>query len=753
MKKDSGIAFVEWCLGTTPGYAAIGSKHHRTKSWKLTILPYPSSVKAMTEHVSHAGRASDMYFCPTVLRAPRSIKENIILSTVIWADLDECPPDAMLIKPTVVVETSPHRYQAFWKLRAPEQAVDAEEINHRIAKYHDDQGCDQAGWDLTQQLRIPGTNNYKYGDRYSTSIIVKIIESDFERKYDLSDFDVYPAIATRIKKPIPEVTRTASEILYDPHIQTRLHASAYELFEETPKADSWSESLWKLELLLVGAGLSDEEVFAVAKEAACNKYERDNRPESHLWEDVCRARAQKNFQAPSPSPRENGIGSDNVYISKKPILTEDEHTLIKQRKTIIEEYAGWASGITDAPKQYHEAGAFAILSGLLAGVVKIPTSAGTLRTNLWFMLLGETTLSRKTTSQKLAIGVLEDVDSECILATDGSVEGVLDAMASRRNRASIYHKDEFSGLLEAMVKRDYLAGAMEHFTQLYDSQHIKRLLRTGPIDIRDPIFILFTGGIRDRIYWNLSVEHIASGFAPRFIFVSPQVDLTNSMPLGPPGIEDMQKRAEIVTRLHGIYSHYNKGSSTLADGSIQFHTWDVKIDPDAWVVYNRIEHVMHTMAFESDVSDLMMPMMDRLAKSGLKMATLIAASERLGEEVVVHTIDILHAFHYIESYLDYSVEIVSNAGKSANEMLYDRLAKYVSDNPGVNRSLLMRRYHMSSKSADGIFTTLEERGVLVKIKMSDGWTYYPNDYAEIMTSTNGDSPHAEEEVDFSETSD
>ena len=762
MQKDSGIAFIKWCLGVDSGWAAIGSKHYRTNAWRLATFPYGADGDddTIADYISKKGRSSNMYFCPTVLRGPKSRKENISLSTVAWADLDYCSPDKMQVPPTVVVETSPNRYQAYWKLVRPESALDVEEINHRIAKFHEEDGCDQGGWDLTQQLRIPGTNNFKYLGSYSKTIIVKIIEQDFNKKYELSDFDIYPATNFRHKTPVPELVGykdgDGRDIIYNPTVRTRLHASAYELFEETPTG-SWSEKLFKLELLLLSAGLSDNEVFTVVKEAGCNKYERDGRPDEHLWEDVCRAKAQYSHQSPSPSAYDNSVGSDTVYIPKMPLLTEDEHALAKQRETFIERYVKWASEKTDASPQYHEAGAFTILSALLAGVVKIPTSAGTFRTNLWFMTLGETTLSRKSTAMGYAMSMIKEIDKECMLATDGSIEGVLDALTTRRNRSSIYNKDEFSGLLQAMAKKDYLAGAMESFTQLYDSQHLRRLLRSGPVDVQDPIFIMYTGGIRDAVYTTIETAHIASGFIPRFIFVSPTVDLTRQRPIGPVIFENMSGRTALVNGLQCVYDHYNDMSyddDDKNDGSIRMpKTWEATLSPEAWALYNRIEHTMQKMAFESDVRDLMMPMMDRLAKSGIKMAALIAAAERLNDTITVHITDIIHAFHYIESYLEYSIEVVSNAGKSASEILIERMANYITDNPGVSRALLMRKYHLTSKSADGTFSTLIDRGLVYASKKAAGLSFFPMNSQSEGDDNPGttmvmDKPVTEGEIDF-----
>ena len=43
-----------------------------------------------------------------------------------------------------------------------------------------------------------------------------------------------------------------------------------------------------------------------------------------------------------------------------------------------------------------------ILSCLLAGATRIESSIGNIATNLWMMVLGETTITRKSTAMKMA---------------------------------------------------------------------------------------------------------------------------------------------------------------------------------------------------------------------------------------------------------------------------------------------------------------------------------------------------------------
>src|SRR6201999_3023795 len=97
--------------------------------------------------------------------------------------------------------------------------------------------------------------------------------------------------------------------------------------------------------------------------------------------------------------------------------------------------------------------------------------------NLWFMILGDTTLTRKTTAMDLAVDLLMDVDPDVILATDGSIEGLMQGLSTRPKRPSIFLRDEFSGLLEMMTKWDYYAGMAEVLTKLYDGKMQKRILK------------------------------------------------------------------------------------------------------------------------------------------------------------------------------------------------------------------------------------------------------------------------------------
>src|SRR4030042_4014954 len=60
------------------------------------------------------------------------------------------------------------------------------------------------------------------------------------------------------------------------------------LYTDEPEED-WSGVLWRLARICFEAGMTREEVFVIASNAKCNKYERDKRPLRHLWLDIIKA--------------------------------------------------------------------------------------------------------------------------------------------------------------------------------------------------------------------------------------------------------------------------------------------------------------------------------------------------------------------------------------------------------------------------------------------------------------------------------
>jgi len=664
----------------------------------------------------------DVYYCPQIFKSREIRKDNVAICPSVWADLDECSPDNLEIQPSLLVESSPGRYQALWLVEGGTDPRTAMDISKRIAYHYADEGADRSGWDLTQLLRVPGTTNHKYTHLANETgrVVVELLGSP-GLAYSVEELSVFPEVSlTDYEKiPMPDRTRYGTGREAMEVFRLKLKESTWTAFEKMPIGD-WSKVLFALEMDCYEAGMDKEDVYVVVRDAACNKFRRNGLGNDHVWQDVCRA-----YGRHLENVRKVQIV---VPLEDTQLLTDEERARVTEKRTFVEEYIDWASSLGDAATQYHQGGAFIILSALLSGNVFLPTSFGNIKPNIWFMILADTTLTRKSTAMDIAMDLLAEVDSDSIMATDGSIEGLMQGLSTRPGKPSIFLRDEFSGLIEQITKKDYYAGMAEVLTKLYDGKLQKRMLRKETIEVRDPNLILFAGGIKTRVQQLLKLDHVSSGFIPRFLFLTAESDLAKVRPLGPPTNLDTRERDRLKQYLIDMHDFYNQMSIVVTPqgAKIPMQTkWEAHLTPEAWKRYNKFEKDTQKLALAGNRADLMTPLYDRLSKSMLKAVILLAASEQRDPdgEVEIDVDDILLGIKYAEGWLEYAIDVVNGIGQSAAEHQIDTILTHIRKHPGVSRSLLMRNYHLSAREAEAVFVTLEQRGLITKTPVGKGLVY------------------------------
>ncbi len=698
--------FFETVFGKETGYIGVATKEGDV--FAEAYFEYPEELSGLLEWVNRNLSKRNIYFCPQLLSLPKRTKANVRICTNIWADLDEADPKGITPSPSVVLTTSPGRYQGLWLLEESVEPLAGESASRRLTY---SAGADPSGWDLSQLLRIPLTYNMKYPD----SPIVEVSRLAPDIKYPLSIFMELeePPEYKGVDKDFPKdkIDKLDSEEILK-RFRDKLVPSVFNLYASPPEKD-WSSALWSLECMCLESGMEAEEAFVVCWNAACNKYKRDGRTPSELWRELLKAQAMVEIKAEE----------DDKYIELPSLLTEEERTkLAKQPKTFVERYVEWCRSRSDAAWQYHQAGAFIILSCLLAESVRLPTSFGTVQPNLWFMILGDTTLTRKTTAMEMAMDLLLNVYPEAILATDGSIEGLLTELSVRPGKTSLFWRDEFSGMLESMRKKDYYSGMVEALTKLYDGKYQKRILRKETIEVKDPVFILFAGGIKTRIIELLDIDYIINGFVPRFIFIVAEPDLSGFKPAGPASEELLRLNTELVEELNIVRENYD-AETVMVVGEQHISSkrvWNAQLSKDAWERYNAMEKALVEAGLRSDNPDIYTPTMDRLAKSGLKIAVLMAAARQdpsKNESGTVHVEldDVIRAIYYIDQWKDFSTQVVNSAGKSLSEKTLER-ALILIRRGKETRSAIMRSMHLTSRETDLILDTLEQRGFITRTK-------------------------------------
>jgi hypothetical protein len=405
-------------------------------------------------------------------------------------------------------------------------------------------------------------------------------------------------------------------------------------------------------------------------------------------------------------------------------------------ETFIDRYVEYGWSVTDAPRQYHVAGGAIILSAIMSPQVTLPAQHTKIRPNLWAMILASTTVTRKSTSMDLAVSTLAEVLSpdDFLMGTDGSQEGILTELQQRDGKTSIFHRDEITGFIEATVKKDYMAGMLQSLTSLYDCRQEKRTLRSGTIDVKKPRLIIWCGGIKTQMQEVVTVEHIRSGFLPRFIIVSGTTSSDQLRPIGPPQEYDPSEdvRAQIVDELYKIVDFWQPkptvkkmslGSTTTQRTVIQGER-EMIATPEAWKRIQWLSHDAVKMGENSSDPNIYTPMYIRLSNSIIKIAILLAGAR---QSLVLEVDDVCQAIRlgdlFLESATDFARGVEQAPDINPWEKKADKILEYIKDQhrkgKTVTRTQMMRMFHVRSKDLADVETTLVQRGQ-IKISVRKG---------------------------------
>jgi hypothetical protein len=722
--------FFEYLFSHDQGFISIATTRPpaRRDTFNERFFAWPDEKDAMVDYIEKVTPTHNVYFGVNILSAQRRKKENTIPQNLVWADLDTCRPDTMDIPPQCVIESSPEHYQAIWKLDRKVDPLIAENYSKRIAYAYSTNGADKSGHDLTQLLRVPGTYNFKY-QMQDTPVVQLLASVDSTISTDIFDGLAQPegyVDVPDLDVPVLSSLPSVEMIIYryqDAMNQAGVGSSFARYYSEEP-SDDWSGQLWRMLLICFEIGMTAEEAFVVAKHSKSNKYERDGRPDSHLWREVLKAELErKSVEA---------LLQDHRYLSMPALLSASEE--MKLKGTIIDDYKSWATSVTDSVPDFHELTCAMVMSALMSTTLRLQTSRPrAIIPNIWGLIIGESTVTRKSTAMDMGVDFIMDIQRDLMVASDATVEGLISALALRPKMVSIFYRDEVSGLFEAMAKRDYLSGMQETLTKMYDVPlYMTRTLRKETFTLSEPIFIFFGGGVPDKMYSLIDEQYFASGFMPRFLIMRGYGDVAKIKPTGKPTQLDVTRRAELLSTFQAYYDTYTDVTVTQeipTTGEKMLTTPDIMVEfTDAmWDRVATIEMQLITAAHESPEATRALPMFSRMFVSLLKLCMLFAASRQQPKDfkVKANMNDLLVAAHYIQKWGTHAVDLIRNSGVTGDESQLMSVYRTIEQFPGVLRGDVMRRHRLNARNMQVIEETLAQR-MMVKVQVAGrARTYWP----------------------------
>lgn len=632
---------------------------------------WPTEAEKMCEVVKRMSD-KDVYWSPMLFYKPSTLssarhatKKNVKQLACVYADLDGLHPDDLFLEPTVLVKSSPEHYHAYWRLSdyRSQGNLDIEQLNRGVYQTHADTGVDR-GWPLAKKLRVPGTMNTKPEYGLPTQVTV---EFNDRTSYSVREFTTAYSPASTPKVDLimemPEIDQGgALKVLYDLK-DSRIMA----LYADDPlPSDDWSALMYSLECSLFEAGVELADVFTVVQDAGCNKFKRDGRPDSDLWIQLQRDKARWEDDQETQADLADAIAIEAVngepiriprlQDERNGLFWSDVHLINSKyddvpQNTVVDSLAQYMNDMSSrTSKQFNYAAAMSIISAVLGSDIRVRTSFGVLSCNLYTLLLGRTTRDKKSTTASYVKHFLRRVGAEFKLDLIGPEDHTPEALAQfcgdKPGESLLVILDEVQDLFaRAMRSGSYMDGEIGFLTKAYDGYipSISRKQKEQKYRKETPFSLsILCMGILDQAAGNLKVEKIASGFIPRCLPVLPEptdFDPARTMNdftvLSSADNETLQRQDNAfnlnLQLLIRAKHYWRQEREALEPFTVEGEDARALITFDAKAL-DRIRDAGNMCAVLADqhplYSEYLVPCVERLGLSMLRMAALIAAAEQ-----------------------------------------------------------------------------------------------------------------------------
>jgi len=368
----------------------------------------------------------------------------------------------------------------------------------------------------------------------------------------------------------------------------------------------------------------------------------------------------------------------------------------------VGDYVTYWGHCTDAPREYHEVCALVLLAMATSDVrFDFPFEPG-LRTNLYVLLIGETTRSKKSSAKNIARDIARRVWNppggvDVCLPDRSTPEGLARNLAERSGRPSLWAVDEIGPELGEMHTREHMKAKEELLLQLYGQSDYEYSRSKESVQIVGSHLNVLACAA-DSIFESLSTDQIRSGLLPRFAVVPLESFPPPLSAFEAQARQDNMKRDALVDRLKRL----SRGPQ--ADGKDNMRS--VSFASEAKEAYHTFElQFMEAMKREA----LNKEMFARLKIMGIKVAILAAVGggHEAADKVLVGEADMWRALRVIDRWMGFARAFTQRIGENSFERHVSRVLTWMYSHGGrVRRSEVAQGLHLRAAELNELEKTL-----------------------------------------------
>lgn len=331
-------------------------------------------------------------------------------------------------------------------------------------------------------------------------------------------------------------------------------------------------------------------------------------------------------------------------------------------ENIISRWISYMEKITDAYPEYNLGGILALLSIITKRKAVIQITPAPIFPNLWILLIGESTISRKSTCVNAIknMGIKIQLN-DYLCPDDFTPESLIKVLQIHGQKIFIQEEfEEFFGQLS----KDYKAGLAGTLCKLYENVPIfSRELMSKSFLVQNVYLPILTATTIETFKGNREIDiHIKNGFFARFLYIFPkrQKKLKNMELLTK---EIINEREELTAWLRDL--------SKLFDEIDINSPKDVTISEDALNLYHSWIAKKEKLMLTSSLKDNQLRFLGRLAPNVLKIAFLHHIGRPEYKKILRSGLDILtnyFPYHKRNSEEESLIRLTSSNSKSKTDM-------------------------------------------------------------------------------------
>lgn len=373
----------------------------------------------------------------------------------------------------------------------------------------------------------------------------------------------------------------------------------------------------------------------------------------------------------------------------------------------VRDYLDYAASRTDAAHPYHEAAGLALLAlatpNVRAHLAPYPLG---LPTNLYLLIIGDSTRSRKSTAISLAADIAGAAISGSRIPDAFSPEAFAEALAARPRNSTLWAPDEFGETLMKLRSSKYMAGLVGLLLTLYAGgdyevrRHSKRIKGGGKEEDMDRIEkpnLTILGATTPAIFEGLAEADVTSGLLPRFAIINPATKPERKPFYAVPESVET-KRNQLVQRLHAIYE-----GAMARPHAVEFQEGALEA----------LDAFAQTLEESAEVNEAARTMQQRLAAMAVKLAMLSAAgwSHGVTPDIPLRVAiqDGEMAVAIVQRWANDAKAFAERVGETIFETKLTKCFRIVQQRQLVARNDIARAVHVPRKVMDEIESTLIDR--------------------------------------------